>query len=131
MGSPVIDHVVLLVRNHVPSRRFYEAALAPLGFGVLYESQDGAAFGLEGVDDFAIYQNARPTRAAHVAFVARDRAAVDAFYAAAMANGARDSGSPRIWPEYHPGYYAAFVLDLDDNNVEAVFHDRSMKGEDS
>jgi len=130
MGSPVIDHVVLLVRNHVASRRFYEAVLAPLGFGVLYESEDGAAFGVDGVDDFAIYQNAKPTRAAHVAFVAERRAAVDAFYEAAMANGARDSGSPRIWPEYHPGYYAAFVLDLDDNNIEAVFHDRPVKGDE-
>ena len=129
MGSPVIDHVVLLVRNHVASRRFYEAVLAPLGFTVVDESEDGAAFGIEGADDFAIYQNAKPTRAAHVAFVAESRDAVDAFYEAAMANGARDSGSPRIWPEYHPGYYAAFVLDLDDNNIEAVFHDRSVGDE--
>ena len=126
MGSPVIDHVVLLVRDHVASRRFSEAVLAPLGFGVLDESEDGAAFGLDGVDDFAIYQNERPTRAAHDAFVAPSRAAVDAFYEAAMARGARDAGSPQIWPEYSPGYYAAFVLDLDDNNIEAIFHDRSV-----
>lgn len=126
MASPVIDHVALLVRDHVASRRLYEAALAPLGFTVLSEAGEGVAFGVGGFDDFAINRNDRPGTGAHVAFIAQDRAAVDAFYAAAMANGARDKGSPRIWAEYHPGYYAAFVYDLDGNNIEAVFHDRSV-----
>jgi len=62
---------------------------------------------------------------AHVAFAAPGRDAVDAFYAAALANGGRDNGPPGLRPEYHPGYYAAFVLDPDGNNVEAVHHDRS------
>jgi predicted lactoylglutathione lyase len=60
-----------------------------------------------------------------VAFAAPGRDAVDAFYAAALANGGRDNGPPGLRPEYHPGYYAAFVLDPDGNNVEAVHHDRS------
>ena len=123
MGSAVIDHVVLLVRDHVASRRLYEAALAALGFAVLYESDDGAAFGLDGADDFALYRNDRPGTRAHVAFVAGSRAAVDAFHTAALAAGGRDNGSPRIWEEYSDRYYAAFVLDLDDNNIEAVFHE--------
>jgi catechol 2,3-dioxygenase-like lactoylglutathione lyase family enzyme len=129
MGSPVIDHVVLLVSDRDASRRFYEATLAPLGFHVLYESHDGAAFGVDGVDDFGIYQNERPSRAAHVAFVATSRAAVDAFYDSALSAGGRDNGSPRIWSQYHAGYYAAFVFDPDGNNIEAVFHDRSAGGQ--
>ncbi len=127
MGSPVIDHVVLLVRDHVASRRFSEAVLAPLGFGVLSEAEEGVAFGVDGFDDFAINRNDWPGTGAHVAFIAQDRAAVDAFFAEAMANGAREKGSPRIWLEYNPGYYAAFVYDLDGNNIEAVFHDPSHR----
>jgi catechol 2,3-dioxygenase-like lactoylglutathione lyase family enzyme len=99
-GSPVLDHVTLLVGDMEASRRFYLAALAPLGFRLLYEDESCVAFG------------------------SPDRAAVDAFYAAATAAGGRDNGAPRLRPEYHPGYYGAFVLDPDDNNVEAVHHTR-------
>ncbi len=121
----VVDHVGLLVRDLEASRRFYESALRPLGFALLYESDDGAAFGVEGVDDFGINRNAVPTTAAHVAFVAESREAVDAFYAAALAASGRDKSAPALRPEYHPGYYAAYDWDPDGNNIEAVHHDRS------
>ncbi len=123
-GSPVIDHVLLVVRDLAASRKFYDAALKPLGFNVLYEEDDGVAFGAEGHDDFAVYRGDNPSAKAHVAFVASSREAVDAFYDAAMANGGRDNAAPRIRDEYHAGYYAGFVFDPDDNNIEAVFHDR-------
>jgi catechol 2,3-dioxygenase-like lactoylglutathione lyase family enzyme len=123
-GSPVIDHVLLVVRDLGASRRFYEAALSPLGFTVMYEEEDGVAFGTEGHDDFAVYQGDDPSTRAHVAFKASGRDAVDAFYAAAMANGGRENAAPSIRQEYHAGYYAGFVFDPDGNNIEAVFHDR-------
>jgi catechol 2,3-dioxygenase-like lactoylglutathione lyase family enzyme len=87
----------------------------------------GVAFGVEGTDDFGLNQaplGEATTTAAHVAFVAEDRAAVDAFHAAALAAGGRDKDAPRLHPEYHPGYYAAFVRDPDGNNIEAVVHER-------
>ncbi|CAA9551438.1 MAG: Lactoylglutathione lyase and related lyases [uncultured Thermomicrobiales bacterium] len=121
---PVIDHVGVLVRDLAASTHFYAAALAPLGMTLLYEESDGAAFGFEGADDFGIHWNEAPTASVHVAFAAQDRASVDAFCAAALANGGREKGAPRIWAEYHAGYYAAFVWDPDGNNIEAVFHDR-------
>ena len=118
----VVDHAGILVRDLAASKRFYEAALAPLGFGLLYEQEDGAGFGVEGADDFGINRNAEPTTRAHVAFVALTRDAVDAFYAAALANDGRDNGPPGLRPRYHAEYYAAYVLDPDGNNIEAVHH---------
>jgi catechol 2,3-dioxygenase-like lactoylglutathione lyase family enzyme len=123
-GSPVIDHVLLVVRDLNASRRFYEAALEPLGFTVMYEEEDGVAFGTKGHDDFAVYQGDNPSMRAHVAFAASGRAAVDAFYAAAMAAGGRENFPPSVREEYHAGYYAGYVFDPDGNNIEAVFHDR-------
>ncbi len=121
----VVDHVGLLVSDLERSRRFYAAALAPLGFDLVREEEDGAAFGVEGADDFGINLNAEPTVRAHVAFVAEHRAAVDAFYAAALATGGQDRSAPALRPEYHPSYYAAFVSDPDGNNIEAVCHKSS------
>ncbi len=120
----MVDHVGLLVRDLEVSRRFYEAALRPLGFSILYRSEDGTAFGFEGADDFGINRSDAPTTGAHVAFAAESRGAVDAFYAAACATGGRDKSAPALHPEYHPGYYAAYVWDPDGNNIEAVHHDR-------
>ena len=119
----VVDHVDLLVRDLVASRRFYQATLAPLGFGLVDERADGASFGDEGADDFGINENAEPTTRAHVAFVAPSRAAVDAFYTAALAAGGREKSAPAVRPEDSPTYYAAFVWDPDGNNIEAVHHD--------
>ena len=124
----VIDHVDLLVSDLEVSRRFYEAALAPLGFGIVDRSETYYGFGVDGSEDFAINLIAEgdtPTTAAHVAFVAESREAVHAFYDAAIRAGGRSKQAPALHPEYHPGYYGAFVYDPDGNNVEAVFHDRT------
>ena len=120
----VRDHVALGVRDLAASRRFYLAALAPLGFGLLYENEGGAAFDAAGADDFLIAESGAPSGGVHVAFASAGREAVDAFHAAALAAGGRDNGAPGARPGYHEGYYAAFVLDPDGNNVEAVHHGR-------
>lgn len=121
----VVDHVLFVVKDLRASRRFYRAALEPLGFRMMNEQEDGMSFGVKEADDFAIYQG-KPgeatTTAAHVAFVTESNEAVDAFFAAAMAAGGRENRPPGYRPEYHPGYYAAFVFDPDGNNVEAVHH---------
>jgi catechol 2,3-dioxygenase-like lactoylglutathione lyase family enzyme len=125
----VVDHVGILVQDLAISRSFYEAALAPLGFGVIYEDPDGVAFGVQGADDFSIHQDSQPTCQAHVAFIAEDRTAVDEFYVAALANGGREKSAPTLHLEYHAGYYAAYVWDPDGNNIEAVYHDRDCPPE--
>jgi catechol 2,3-dioxygenase-like lactoylglutathione lyase family enzyme len=123
----VVDHVSLRVRDLETSRRFYEAALAPLGFGLVSAPEGGAAFGVEAADDFWILEGDAPSTNVHVAFVARDRASVDTFHAAALGAGGRDNGTPGLRPEYHTGYYGAFVLGPDGNNIEAVYHDRAAR----
>lgn len=118
-----IDHLTLRVRDVGASRRFYEAAVAPFG-GTVVEGDGYVAFGPPGSEDLAIEAGAAsgPT---HVALAAPDHATVDAFHAAAVAAGGRDNGAPGERPQYHPEYYAAYVLDPDGNNVEAVFHGRT------
>ena len=118
----VVDHVGLTVSDYEASKRFYEAALAPLGFRLLYEKEWGAGFGAEGVDDFGLRAGEPVTRGAHVAFVAESREAVERFHEAALAVGGRDNGGPGIRPQYSERYFAAYALDPDGNNVEAVFH---------
>jgi catechol 2,3-dioxygenase-like lactoylglutathione lyase family enzyme len=126
----LIDHVQLVVADVAASRRFYEAVLDPLGVPI------GG-----GADDYVwadeLFVSSRDSKAAqgrltgrtHLAFQAADRAAVDAFHKAAVESGGTDNGPPGERP-YHPGYYAAFVLDPDGNNIEAVHHgeaERSAK----
>ena len=116
------DHVGIPVSDFERSRRFYEQALSPLGYGLIMEPRRGAAgLGRSGKPDFWVFQG-EPGRAVHVAFAAEDRASVEAFYEAAIAAGGQDNGRPGLRPEYHPTYYGAFVLDPDGNNVEAVRH---------
>ncbi len=100
--------------------------MAPLGFQELDRGETFSAYGVEGSADFAIDLIApgdRPTSSAHVAFVADSRAAVDAFFHAALTAGAREKQAPAEHPEYHEGYYGALVCDPDGNNIEAVFHE--------
>jgi catechol 2,3-dioxygenase-like lactoylglutathione lyase family enzyme len=118
----VVDHVLFVVADVESSRRLYTAALAPLGYRELHVQDDGVRYGPENLDDFAIYRGTPVTTAAHVAFDAEDRDAVDAFFAAAVANGAAVRGEPGVWAHYSERYYAAFVNDLHGNNVEAVWH---------
>jgi catechol 2,3-dioxygenase-like lactoylglutathione lyase family enzyme len=128
MSHPhVIDHVDLRVSDLAASRRFYVAVLAPLGFRLLYEDQGRIAFGAHGADDFGISQHEQPTTHLHLAFSAPSTAAVDDFHRAALAHGGRCNGEPGYRPQYHAGYYGAFVLDLDGNNIEAVFHDSARR----
>lgn len=112
------------------SRRFYEAALAPLGYKVLMEvptefTGGVVVFGM-GVPpkpDFWLHQGPAQTPRIHIAFRADNRALVDAFYKAAMAAGGKDNGPPGLRPHYHKDYYGAFVLDPDGHNIEACCHD--------
>jgi lactoylglutathione lyase len=118
----VVDHVLFVVEDFAASRRLYTAALAPMGFEELYVKDDGVGYGADGLDDFSISQGSPVTVAAHVAFDAPGREAVDAFFEAAIANGATARGEPGVWRQYSDRYYAAFVNDLHGNNVEAVWH---------
>lgn len=118
----VVDHVLFVVEDLDASRRLFTAALAPVGYTELHVQEDGVRYGAERFDDFAIYQGNPVTTAAHVAFEAAGRDAVDVFFDAALANGATPRGEPGVWPRYSERYYAAFVNDLHGNNVEAVWH---------
>jgi catechol 2,3-dioxygenase-like lactoylglutathione lyase family enzyme len=124
----VIDHVGFPVSEYERSKTFYTQALAPLGYALVVEvRQDendspAAGFGAGGKPDFWIGGEGGLNRPMHVAITAKDRAAVDAFYRAALAAGGRDNGAPGLRPNYHPNYYAAFVFDPDGHNVEAVCH---------
>ncbi len=117
------DHIGLMVKDVAAGVRFYEAALAPLGYVLCSRDDAGAGFGPEGQPALWLNRAAGSTgRGAHVALRARDRAAVDAFHAAGVAAGGRDNGKPGPRKDYGPRYYAAFVIDPDGNNVEAVFN---------
>jgi catechol 2,3-dioxygenase-like lactoylglutathione lyase family enzyme len=130
--SEVIDHVEIRVSDLPASRRMYEAALAELGFSVLgegaFESDAYVLFGTGEDDDFGIHTvgtepgRDRVTTGAHIAFIASSEEAVQRWYDAAIRHGGTDNGPPGPRPEYSGRYYAAFVLDPDGNNVEAVFH---------
>lgn len=118
----MIDHVILNVMSFEDSFRFYKAALAPLGYEVIWELAEGAGFGREGKPDFWVIEREPPHTRVHVAFACDDRSTVDAFHQAALEAGGTDNGPPGLREQYHPSYYGAFVLDPDDNNIEAVCH---------
>jgi catechol 2,3-dioxygenase-like lactoylglutathione lyase family enzyme len=120
----VIDHLGIGVRDYEESRTFYERALAPLGIELTAEvdaDNRSAGFGRKGRDDFWIHEG-RPLGRMHVAFEASSSEEVDAFHAAALEAGGRDNGAPGLRPEYSDTYYAAYALDPNGNNIEAVFH---------
>jgi catechol 2,3-dioxygenase-like lactoylglutathione lyase family enzyme len=121
MRAPFIDHIVVLVRDLAVSQAFYEAALAPFGVRVVDYGPLGIGIGPEGSEDLGLREG-EPRAPTHIAFLAADPATVDAFHAAALEAGGTDNGAPGRRPEYHARYYAAFVLDPDGNNVEAVCH---------
>ena len=122
MRAPFIDHITLKVRDLAASRTFYEAALAPFGARVVpYGNHNELLMGPEGSEDLGLTQG-EPSAPIHLAFLAQDTATVDAFHAAAMGAGGTDNGAPGRRPQYHERYYAAYALDPDGNNVEAVCH---------
>ncbi|HEY2675180.1 MAG TPA: VOC family protein [Rugosimonospora sp.] len=119
----MIDHISIQVSDLAASTGFYDAVLAPLGVRRMIELGDVIAYG----DDRPQFWLGRATdsaaaRETHLAFGAADRAAVVAFHDAAVRAGAEVLNAPRVWPEYHPSYFGAFVRDPDGNNVEAVCH---------
>jgi catechol 2,3-dioxygenase-like lactoylglutathione lyase family enzyme len=119
----MLDHVTIGVSDFAKARDFYDKALAPLGVTRLYG--DGAHFAGYGEAPrawFWIGQRDAVKSGAHIAFAAKTRAEVDAFYRAAMAAGGRDNGAPGIRAQYSPTYYGAFILDPDGHNIEAVCH---------
>jgi catechol 2,3-dioxygenase-like lactoylglutathione lyase family enzyme len=126
----VLDHVSLGVTDLERSRRFYDAALQPLGvvriadFGPNRGSDYGQAPGELGVESTITREAAVPTpvAGAHIGFRAPSHAAVDTFFAAALKHGGRDDGPPGLRPIYHASYYGAFVLDPDGHCIEAVCH---------
>ena len=125
----MIDHTGIFVSDLAASRAFYEAALEPLGY-VVRRAFDGAVgFGARDLQpgddpagDFWLTATTPMTPRSHIALRAENHAQVDAFHRAAMAAGATDHGAPGLRPHYHANYYAAFVLDPDGYNVEAVCH---------
>ena len=121
----MFDHTALRVQDYGASRAFYEAALTPIGWTVVWESPGDGIVGF-GPDPaapglFWLFQREPPTTAAHIAFTCDDRATVDAFHAAGLAARGADNGAPGL-RSYQEHYYAAFLLDQDGNNIEGVCH---------
>src|SRR5262245_11665200 len=115
------DHIGLRVKDISASVRFYEAALVGLGYALLSRDDASVGFGPRQGAAFWLYPAAKHSDAVvHIAFTATDRHAVDRFHAAGLKAGGRDHGLPALRPDYGSNYYAAFLLDPDGNNVEAV-----------
>ncbi|MEN5276955.1 VOC family protein [Brucella sp. TWI432] len=123
----LIDHIQLVVRDITASQNFYTAVLAVLDIPIVTTADD-----YFWADELVVSSADSPaalgvlTGRHHLAFQAKDRATVDAFYRAALENGGQDNGAPGERP-YHPDYYAAFVLDPDGNNIEAVYHGKARR----
>lgn len=126
----MIDHIGFSVSDFERAKAFYTKALTPLGYTLIVEvpahkteaGHAAAGFGAGGKPDFWIAGEGKLERPVHVAITTKDRAAVDAFYKAAIAAGGKDNGPPGLRPQYHPNYYGAFVRDPDGHNIEAVCH---------
>jgi catechol 2,3-dioxygenase-like lactoylglutathione lyase family enzyme len=121
----MISHVSIGVADIQRSRHFYDRAFAPLGYRRVFEGEGYMAYGPEAAV-FWVAQTPdspgeKPGPGMHICFDAPDRAAVDAFHAAALAAGGQDNGAPGLRPEYHPAYYAAFIVDPDGWRIEAYF----------
>ena len=124
----LVDHIQLVVADLAASRRFYDAVMAVLGIPLGGEADSHFWF-----DELFVSTPDGPEAAGkltgrhHLAFQAQDRAMVDAFYQAGLDAGGRDNGPPGLRPHYHPGDYAAFLLDPDGNNIEAVYHGEAQR----
>jgi len=120
----MIDHVAIQCADVSASARFYDAVLVALGAGREMDFGETVGFGRDGHPEFWLGPQATGEgfRECHIAFSAPDRASVVAFFEAAVTAGADVLYPPRVWPEYHPHYFGAFVRDPDGNNVEAVCH---------
>ena len=119
----MFDHVKIGVSDYAASKAFFLAALAPLG--VKGGAEGDPSYGIElshpdGEVSFILFESTDKPAPLHLAFTAKTRAEVDAFYRAALASGGKDHGAPGVRPKYHPHYYAAFVIAPDGHNIEAV-----------
>ena len=127
-GMAMYSHVTVGTSDMAGAGAFYDAVLATLGTTSFTEGKHHSGYGEARSAQFWVLspfdrQPATSGNGTHVAFLAPDRASVDAFYAAAMANGATDEGAPGLRPHYHPSYYGAYVRDADGNKIQAVCHD--------
>jgi catechol 2,3-dioxygenase-like lactoylglutathione lyase family enzyme len=134
----MLDHMTFRVTDIARAKAFYSAALAPLGYSVVFEGNygmnilgfaypdaaepDGKKADVWFIDGPSPYGGPPATTGCHLAWRALDRAQVDAFHQAAIAAGGKDNGAPGLRPEYHPHYYGAFIIDPEGNNIEAVCH---------
>jgi catechol 2,3-dioxygenase-like lactoylglutathione lyase family enzyme len=121
-SRPTIDHFHLRVADLEASKAFYTTVLEPLGLPLLIDVEHLVAF-----PNFALSADKPPTVGAHIAFIGASREQVDAFHAAGVSAGYRDNGAPGL-RDYMPGYYAAYLLDPDGTNVEAVHRDLAAAG---
>lgn len=126
----MIDHLGINCSDWAQSQEFYDKVLHVLGYSRQMDMGSAVGYGREGkpafwIADAAAGDASGTNREVHIAFAAKDAEGVQAFYHTALALGAEPLHAPRLWPEYHPGYYGAFVRDPDGNNVEAVFHGAS------
>ena len=122
----MIDHITLHVNDIEKSKAFYMTALKPFGYELIHEFDDWklAGFGTKAKAMLWVHGTGA-THKAHIALMAKDANAVRAFHKAALKAGATDNGAPGIRKNYSAGYYAAFILDPDGHNIEAVFHDKT------
>ena len=118
----MFDHVGFGVSNLAARKAFFLQALAPLKASVVMEGPYGVGIGQSNKPTLWLHETKERPAHLHIAFVAADRAEVDAFYKAALAAGGKDNGAPGLRPNYHPNYYGAFVIGPDGHNVEAVCH---------
>ena len=120
----MLDHLSIQCEDVAKSAAFYDAVLATIGGVRVMDFGQVIGYGVPPMPDFWIggSETGEAFREAHIAFSAPNRAAVDDFYTAAIAQGAETLHEPRLWPEYHPDYYGVFLRDPDGNNVEAVCH---------
>jgi catechol 2,3-dioxygenase-like lactoylglutathione lyase family enzyme len=119
----MLDHLGINCRDLAASAAFYDRVLGVLGHRRMMDHEVAIGYGTDQPSFWlSAWQEDTPNREIHVAFTAPTADAVRAFHAAALELGAEELHAPRVWPEYHPGYYGAFVRDPDGNNVEAVCH---------
>lgn len=116
----IFDHIVLIVSDSNTSKHFYSNALLPLGIQLIREEDGCVGFGTHGKPSLWICQEPNVQKPMHIAFIAENRKTVDEFHRAAISAGGKDNGAPGIRAHYHQPYYAAFVIDLDGHNIEAV-----------
>ncbi|MBY3417070.1 VOC family protein [Rhizobium laguerreae] len=116
----MLDHVGIHTNQLPLMKGFYENALAPLGYEKIYEHEDGAGFGQNGEISLWIVSTGATGRGINIALQSEDRVGVVRFYNAAMAEGATSSGGPALRPQFHPDFFAAFVIDPDGNNLSAI-----------